>query len=174
MENNQSNYGYVEILKHVLLLVFTFGIYHLYWIYKTTQFLNERSNNKRNETAELLLSLFIPFYIIYWYYRTAEIMDEVDAEHPNKDFKTLILVFAILVIIVSAIMVQDRINKMVGEPNPTTIQNNIATTNQIVSIQKADNENAAIEELKKYKELLDVGAITEEEFAAKKKQLLNL
>ena len=171
MENNQSNYGYVEILKHVLLLVFTFGIYHLYWIYKTTQFLNERSNNKRNETAELLLSLFIPFYIIYWYYRTAEIMDEVDAEHPNKDFKTLILVFSIFVVIVSAIMVQDRINKMVGEPNPTTSQDGfpqIAVNNQI------DNENKAIEEVKNYKELLDIGAITEEEFTAIKKELLNL
>ena len=38
--------------------------------------------------------------------------------------------------------------------------------------QPAANNN--IEELKQYKELLDSGVITEEEFNAKKKQLLNI
>ena len=33
---------------------------------------------------------------------------------------------------------------------------------------------SAADELKKYKELLDMGAITQEEFDAKKKQLLGL
>ena len=159
--------GYTEILTHVLLLVFTFGIYHLYWIYKTTQFLNERSGNKRNETAELLLSMFIPFYIIYWYYKTAEILDSVDTAHPNKDFKTLILIFAIVVAVVAAIMIQDRINKMVGEPNAPVQP-------QAAGGVMPEYEQSAIDEVKKYKELLDMGAITQEEFDAKKKELLNI
>ena len=35
-------------------------------------------------------------------------------------------------------------------------------------------ENSNIDEVKKYKELLDIGAITKEEFDKKKKELLNL
>lgn len=36
------------------------------------------------------------------------------------------------------------------------------------------NETSPVEDLKKYKELLDSGVISQEEFDAKKKQLLNL
>ena len=46
------------------------------------------------------------------------------------------------------------------DAHPTTIK------------QEIPNSNA--DELKKYKELLDIGAITQEEFDAKKKQLLGL
>lgn len=42
------------------------------------------------------------------------------------------------------------------------------------SIVNQKNMQSGAEELKKYKELLDMGAITEEEFEAKKKQLLDL
>lgn len=40
--------------------------------------------------------------------------------------------------------------------------------------QRAENENNSLEDLKKLKELLDMGVITQEEFDAKKKQLLGL
>ena len=39
-------------------------------------------------------------------------------------------------------------------------------------IAKAADDNAAVEMLKKWKELLDMGAITQEEFDAKKKELI--
>lgn len=39
---------------------------------------------------------------------------------------------------------------------------------------KNDNQFSAADEILKYKQLLDAGAITQEEFDAKKKQLLNL
>ena len=39
---------------------------------------------------------------------------------------------------------------------------------------KLEKKINAIEEIKKYKELLDAGILTEEEFAAKKRQLLGL
>ena len=39
-------------------------------------------------------------------------------------------------------------------------------------IAKTADDNAAIEMLKKWKELLDMGAINQEEFDAKKKELL--
>ena len=40
--------------------------------------------------------------------------------------------------------------------------------------QKQSSESDTIEQLQKYKGLLDAGVITEEEFAAKKKQLLGI
>lgn len=43
-----------------------------------------------------------------------------------------------------------------------------------VSEQKQSSESDTIEQLQKYKGLLDAGVITEEEFAAKKKQLLGI
>lgn len=43
---------------------------------------------------------------------------------------------------------------------------------QVTQIQQIPQSNA--DEIKKYKELLDMGAISEEEFATKKKQLLGL
>ena len=39
-------------------------------------------------------------------------------------------------------------------------------------IAKAADDNAAIEMLRKWKELLDMGAITQEEFDAKKKEII--
>lgn len=39
---------------------------------------------------------------------------------------------------------------------------------------KQKSSQSAADELKKFKELLDMGIITQEEFEAKKKQLLNL
>ena len=50
-----------------------------------------------------------------------------------------------------------------------------ASTNRIVSaIENSYRNYSPADELKKYKELLDIGAITPAEFNAKKKQLLNL
>ena len=40
--------------------------------------------------------------------------------------------------------------------------------------QKQESQISVADEIKKFKELLDMGAITQEEFDAKKKQLLGL
>ena len=51
---------------------------------------------------------------------------------------------------------------------------NQAFGNTVVTNQTAPAGGDAIEEIKKFKELLDAGIITEDEFAAKKRQLLGL
>ena len=48
------------------------------------------------------------------------------------------------------------------------------TANAPTSVMKQEIPQSNADELKKYKELLDMGAITQEEFDAKKKQLLGL
>ena len=50
---------------------------------------------------------------------------------------------------------------------------NILCTTKAV-VEETQVENSTAEQLKKYKELLDMGIITQEEFDAKKKQLLGL
>lgn len=159
------SHNYVDMVKHVLLLIFTLGIYHCVWIYKTTEYTNQiKPGQERNVTANLLLCLFVPFYIIFWYYKTADIIEE-----NNSNFKTLTLIFSIFIPILSSILVQDKMNKM--NLNNTLIKNNFSYSNQQLSYR---NEAIIIEEIKKYKELLDIGAITQEEYDIKKKEILDL
>ena len=49
-----------------------------------------------------------------------------------------------------------------------------AEGNLIINENSSNNNISQADELKKYKELLDAGAITQEEYETKKKQLLNL
>lgn len=51
---------------------------------------------------------------------------------------------------------------------------NAAATSSIPLVQEESSKIDSVEELKKYKDLADSGAITQEEFEAKKKQLLDL
>ena len=80
---------------------------------------------------------------------------------------TLCLIFAIFVPIIPPILLQDKMNNIA-----------MANDTQSISAPKVETVNGATigiaDELKKYKELLDGGVITQEEFDAKKKQLLGL
>ena len=168
-QNTVSSEIYCGMAKHVLLLLFTFGIWYYMWIYRMTGYTNAAENEEyRNPTKKLLLCLFIPFYIIYWTYKTAQRVDKMAAAKGiSSDMATLCLILAIFVPIIPPILLQDKMN-------------NIATANdtQYVSTPKGEKVNGATlgtaEELKNFKELLDSGVITQDEFEAKKKQLLGL
>ena len=70
--------GYCDMLKHVLLLLFTFGIWQFIWIYRTTEFLNRTPNEPpRSGVSQLLLCMFVPFYIIYWVYASCKRIDKL-------------------------------------------------------------------------------------------------
>ena len=68
----------------------------------------------------------------------------------------------------------------IGEPERDIVNNIIADFDNVLQSLKTPKSAAAIQqtsaadELKKFKELLDMGVITQEEFDAKKKQLLGL
>lgn len=164
-----SNESYCGMAKHVLLLLFTFGIWYLIWIYRMTGYTNaEESEEYRNPTKKLLLCMFIPFYSIYWTYKTAQRVDKMaGAKGISSDMTTLCLILAIFVPIIPPILLQDVMNKIA-----------MASDTQPVSNQKEDIEKEmrtdTADEIKKFKELLDSGAITQEEYDAKKKQLLGL
>lgn len=168
--------GYCGLAKHVLLLLFTFGIWQLIWIYKTTAYLNRVEDEPpRDPVTKLLLCMFVPFYIIYWVYKSAQRIDKLArAKGMVSDLSTLCLILEIFVSIIPPILMQDKINAIISTNGTAT--NTAAPNNQNSSVY---NESATVnigvpEELKKYKELLDAGIITQEEFDNKKKQLLDL
>ncbi|MFJ6413784.1 PH domain-containing protein [Terribacillus saccharophilus] len=66
---------------------------------------------------------------------------------------------------VSATSVNNRIHRVLDE---------LRYTNEIQPQKEDTIKSTAADEIKKFKELLDLGAITEEEYDHKKKQLLNL
>ena len=150
----------VSLGKHICLLIFTFGIWQLIWTYQVTKFTNaDDSEPYRNPTSKLLLCLFIPFYIIYWTYKTAVRIDNIAKSRGiQSDIGTVCLILAIFVPFVPPILMQDKVN-------------------QIFTTKPEDPKNdeaKAIKSIEKYKALLDSGMITEEEFNAKKKQLLGI
>lgn len=153
--------GYCGLGKHIILCLFTFGIWNLIWIYRTTKYLNKaRDFGYYNPTSKLLLCMFVPFYQIYWLYKHGQKIDVLSKEKNlnNSDMATLCLILGIFIPIVACIVMQDKINAICT-----------SSTCNYKSDKLAD-----IDELTKYKELYDNGTITQEEFEAKKKQLLGL
>ena len=160
---------YYSLAKHILLLLFTFGIWFFIWIYRVTGYTNcVKDEEERNPTSKLLLCLFVPFYLIYWTYKTAQRIDKMAmAKGLQSDLSTLCLILAIFVPIIPPILMQDKLNTI------ATANNAKATPSQKPQMVDSVTLGTA-EELKTYKELLDQGVITQEEFDAKKKQLLGL
>lgn len=157
--------AYCGMAKHVLLLLFTFGIWNLIWVYRTTDALNAAPDEEqRNPTTKLLLYMFIPFYSIYWFYKSAQHIDKLaKIQGVSSDIASVCLITAIFIPFVTLILIQDKINAIVTAGKP------------IHTAAKTDaTPGTAASQLKEFKELLDSGVITQEEFDAKKKQLLNL
>lgn len=105
---------YVGIVKHILLTIFTFGIYDFYWVYKTTENLNVGSKEIQSGTKKLLLCIFVPFYRWYWFYaqskRLEKLMREKDMNISEIAVVTLILAVFVPVVAASAFL-QLKINE---------------------------------------------------------------
>ena len=114
-ETPNRNEMYIGIVKHVLLTLFTFGIYDCIWIYKTTENLNlEGVTEIHSGAKKLLLCVFVPFYRIYWFYAQAKRLENLIKHKgtPASDFAIVTLVLAICVPIVAAsALLQVKINE---------------------------------------------------------------
>ena len=106
---------YCGLVKHILLLLFTCGIWLYIWIYRVTGYTNNvQGEENRNPTNKLLLCLFVPFYVIYWMYKTAQRLDKMAAaKNIPSDLSTLCLILAIFVPIIPPILMQDKLNDIV-------------------------------------------------------------
>ena len=102
----------ISLATHVLLLLFTFGIWFLIWVYRVTGDTNAvKEEEARNPTTKLLLCLFVPFYQIYWTYKTAQRTDRMAAAKGiPSDLSTLCLILSIFVPILQLDLIQDRLS----------------------------------------------------------------
>lgn len=107
--------GYFSMVSHILLLLFTCGIWYYIWIYKTTNYLNcARDEVPRGAVSQLLLCMFVPFYSIYWVYKSAQRIDKLAEDKGIKsDITTICLIFAIFIGILAPVFMQDKINAIV-------------------------------------------------------------
>lgn len=114
-----ENAGYCSLAKHVLLLLFTFGIWQLIWVYKTTSYLNcVEDEEYRNPTTKLLLCMFVPFYSIFWIYKSAQRIDKLaKTNNIQSDLSTICLILAIFIPFVAYIIMQDKINAIATAKN---------------------------------------------------------
>ena len=107
-----------RLLHADFLLLFTFGIWNLIWIYRTTRYLNCVQDEKyRNPATKLLLCMFVPFYSIYWVYQSARRIDKLAAAvGVVSDLAVVCLILEIFVPLIPLILMQDKINQIVGKP----------------------------------------------------------
>lgn len=175
--------AYYNLGMHVVLLLLTFGVWYLIWIYRMTGYLNRVEDEQpRNPTNQLLLCIFVPFYTVWWVYQSAQRIDKLAAAKGiASDLSTLCLILAIFVGVVPPILMQDKINAIVttdGAPDQPADSAQTQTAGRAPVRQQAAASSKTYadtaEALKTYKELLDSGVLTQEEFDAKKKQLLGL
>lgn len=165
-----SSEVYCDLVKHFLLLLFTFGIWLLIWIYRMTKHTNAvKGEEERDPTTKLLLCMFVPFYQIYWTYKTAQRVDKLArCSGVFSDLSAFCLLTAFFSPMIPPIMIQDKMNALAAGTHIGS--KNIPSKDaqpQAVAVDFAD-------ELMKIKELFDSDIITQEEFDAKKKQLLGL
>lgn len=119
LTDEEKKLGYVKLYKHILYLLFTFGIWELVWIYRTTDKLNQYFDDeahRRDPVKKLLLCMFIPFYYIYWTYKSATMVDELSARQGRQEsIKTACVVLSIFVRFVSPIIMQNTLNCIISD-----------------------------------------------------------
>ena len=189
----KNNKYYKGMAVHVLLLLFTFGIWFLIWNYRMTEALNQDDRlEKRTPINQLLLCMFVPFYSIYWTYRSAQSIDNIAASvNENSDLATICLILAIFVGFVPPIIMQDKVNKLVllgaiKDPKEGTVNYSQPAPRQIERPRNTDVRTASaaagrasgvsatvdrvVESLENYTELKGLGIISEAEYEEKKRK----
>ena len=163
----------------IVLSILTLGIYSLFWLYSFVKKIRLLDGDQKSFIGEYLCLILVPFYAIYWFYISSQKLyrGARAREVYLNDNKTLYLVLAIFIPIAAYAILQSDLNTIAKQ-----LKGEIETKPQSVGVSAADSAPAATvvnnvssaDELLKFKELLDKGVITQEEFDAKKKQLLNL
>ena len=111
--------GYCGLFKQVLLMMVTFGIWYLIWIYRMTRYLNRVSGmERRTPVNQLLLCMFVPFYMIYWIYKSSQLIDKLGAKTGvRSNLAAPCLILSLVAGIVPHILMQGKINEIIVKEN---------------------------------------------------------
>ncbi len=116
-------------------------------------------NTEKDGKAHIAVAILL-FISVFYNTISCSSDDNLFANYPAVFTALFSILFAVIVIACAK-----RSSLIASSGNKATVQKTVI--NNI-------KENTSADELKKYKDLLDAGAITQEEFDIKKKQLLNL
>ena len=108
---------YQSIGKHIFLSIITLGIWYLIWLFNVTKNMNEVEDMpKRKPLLEMLLYLLLPLYHVFWTYKTAHYVDKYAKDNGKESNLTVLtLVISLFIPFVSSILIQNKINEVVGE-----------------------------------------------------------
>lgn len=106
---------HVPLGKHVVRLLFTFGLWPLMWVFKTTRYTNQVEGAlRRHPCGQLLLCMFIPFYYFFWVYKTAQRVDRLAEDQGIRCALTVPCLFtSVFLPILTPVLLQDMINDTV-------------------------------------------------------------
>lgn len=160
-----------SIIMNVLLLLVTCGLWQYIWVWKITAFTNHAGDERyRNPLSKLLLYMLVPFYNVYWIYKSANRLDKMGKEREiTSEISVACLVLAFFIPLISFILMQDKLNRIAVTPVSVSIPAPADTP----ETTKA-KANPSLDELIQLKQLLDMGAINQDEYNIKKKQILGL
>ena len=107
---------YINMILHVLLSCFTFGIYNLVWVYKISQYVNsKKESTTMTPTVNVLLGLFVPPYLIYWTWRYSTDLNEIFGQDEKDTVILQTILTALGLMLVPVIMMQSKINCNIAE-----------------------------------------------------------
>lgn len=103
----------------IILSILTCGIYHLYWMYVTTNEINEYLSQEDTSGGMVLVFSFITcgIYTIYWYYSMGKKIQAVQCKTlgiGNDDSLLYLLLCVFGLSIVSSAIIQSNLNNAWG------------------------------------------------------------
>ena len=158
-----------DLGRSVILSIVTLGVYGLIWEWHMVK--NMRiieGQDPENIKKEFLLLILVPFYFIFWYYKHSQSYVQAcrDDGYDMEDRSTIFLILAIFGLsIVDLCLMQEDCNKL-ADGTCRRISDNRASAPQASS-----EDSAAL--LEKLARLHDQGILSDQEFADKKKELLD-
>lgn len=115
-ESSYKKEMYIPLAKHILLTLFTLGIYYCIWVCRTTEGLNcDGTNEKQSGYRKLLLCALVPFYRIYWFYAQAKRLERLmkkEAKATESLASVIVILAVFLPVAVPGSFLQMKINEL--------------------------------------------------------------
>lgn len=115
----ERNGMYIPLVKHILLTLFTFGIYDCIWVCRTTETLNcDGVNERQSGYRKLLLCALVPFYRLYWYYAQSRRLERLKENEGGgtESFAAVTVILAVfLPVAVPGAFLQMKMNELAGK-----------------------------------------------------------